>query len=269
MFMCYSHNMKRFLAAWLLYILIVSPVFSAGNSIKFDGKRFVLRYKAQNELTQGFINEYFKPAEKFETWSEMIAIHSLPNENSYKKQVEEFKKYLVSIKADYSINEFTEETPPVIDFIVVSTKKYPTIVEFNVFKYVKDQEGGLKAVQYAKRYLVKTAMDVDLVKEEIKKEKKHLINKTAKLDLPQVVVTEEAQKKLEQLAKKEKDATVYLKNENSVDYFIKPPVYPVSQKIDKNNIDLYFTGYQQYDKQFIIDTEAEYIKEDPVGKFFL
>ena len=181
----------------LVFILFLSTSIVAAKeknySINFGGVKYNLLYSVKSSETGGYLNEYYKNGETYNRWSEMIGIHHFPNAYSPIEQVSDFKKYLGSIDCPSSLTFDDENNSAMIDFILINDKKLPIIMEFNIFKYVKSEKCGSVAVQYAKRYAVKTAFEAEAVKRDFEKTRKKALKNVEKFKV-QEVITEEIDK---------------------------------------------------------------------------
>ena len=62
-----------------------------------------------------------------------------------------------------------DESSAIIDFLMIEDKKLPLILEFNIFKFQKDEQCGTIALQYVQRYQIASALEIDQVKKAVVK----------------------------------------------------------------------------------------------------
>lgn len=179
--------MKKICVILLLFFGIISVNAADINTIKFNGQKYTLLYSAKNIDNNGYINEYYKNAESPDMWSEMVAVHHFPNMFSPLSQAEAFREYLNSINCPSALTVDEKKNEAMIDFIIISGKRLPIILEFNIFKYEKDENCGTKAIQYVKRYCVTSALQVDIVKREFNKLREKMLKKVEKLEIPNLI----------------------------------------------------------------------------------
>ena len=72
-------------------------------------------------------------------------------------------------------------------FAVMEKRNLPIIIEFDVFKFVKSPVCGTLGLQYAKRYLLNSPLEINKVHKEITKSGLKYINKISKFDVPDVI----------------------------------------------------------------------------------
>ena len=182
--------MKKILLAVFFLMLVTTPVFAKKTNnyhINFDGKRYNLLYSVKSSDFGGYLNEYYKNNETYNTWSEMLAVHHFPNAYSPIEQVKQFRAYLGSMNCPSALISNEKKNTAVIDFLLINNNQIPIILEFNVFKYQKSKQCGSVALQYAKRYAVTTAMQVDEAKRDFEKSRKKIIKKVENYEIPQVI----------------------------------------------------------------------------------
>ena len=179
--------MKKILVLLLIFIISLQTVSAKNYTIKFNGEKYNLLYSAKNKDFGGYINEYFKPRETYNIWSEMIAVHHFPNAYSPIDRIKDFKDYLGSMNVPSSLTFDDKKNTAMIDFILISEKQMPIVMEFNIFKYEKSKKCGSIAVQYAKRYSAATALQIEQIKADFEKNRKHLIKQVKKLEIPAVI----------------------------------------------------------------------------------
>jgi len=185
--------MKKFLTILFLLIFSISPVFAKKQKdyhINFRGDRYTLLYSIKSPDFGGYLNEYYKTGETYNTWSEMLAVHHFPNAYSPIDQIKQFREYLGSMNCPSALTFNDKKNEAMIDFILINNNQVPIILEFNVFKYQKSKKCGSVALQYAKRYAVTTAMQVDEAKRDFEKSRKKIIKSVKKYDIPTVVAQE-------------------------------------------------------------------------------
>ncbi len=186
--------MKKILTFLAILIIGITPVFAKSNTtFKFNGVKYNLLYSAKNPELGGYINEYYKPGETYNLWSEMVGVHHFPNAYSPIDQIIEFRKFLSSTNCPSSISFDEDKNIGIIDFIVIENKRNLVIMEFNAFKYTKSDKCGSVAIQYAKRYVVKNEFEAEEVKREFTKTRKKILKQIEKASVP-VVITEDIDK---------------------------------------------------------------------------
>ena len=182
--------MKKFLIIFIVLLVGVQPTFAKEKKIKpykFDGKKFELLYSKKTDDT--YINEYYKELETYNNWTEMIALHQFTNAESPIMQVKELKKYLDTNNCKNNMEIDYLNNKALIEFVMESKKRIPVIIEYNVFKY-KMTENGVLAVQYAKRYVAKTAFEQENANKDIEKNQKKIIKKVTKAKYPELIAKE-------------------------------------------------------------------------------
>lgn len=183
--------MKRF------FTLLIFAVFSiniavAQNAnkdytINFNGNKYHLLYSVKNKDFGGYLNEYYKKGETYNIWTELVAVHHFPNAYSPIDRIKDFKDYLGSMHVPSSLTFDDKRNTAMIDFIIISDRKMPIVLEFNVFKYEKSKKCGSVAIQYAKRYAVTTTLQIETVKRDFEKNRKQIIKKIKNFNIPEVI----------------------------------------------------------------------------------
>lgn len=185
--------MKKILTIVLLFLLsinIVSAKEKQNYKIKFNKETYNLLYSTKNPEFGGYLNEYYKWNETYNRWSEMVAIHHFPNAYSPIDQIKTFREYLGSLNCPSAITFDDKKNVGIIDFIMINDHQLPIILEFNVFKYEKSKKCGSVAIQYAKRYVVTTALQMEAAKRDFDKYRKKAIKAVQNFELPEVVYKE-------------------------------------------------------------------------------
>lgn len=197
--------MRKFCISLLLFCTLGSAVFANNdNIIKFEGNKYLLQYSTKSEENNGYLNEYFKPGESVNMWSEMLAVHHFPNMYSPISQAESFREYLDEINCPSAIYLDEENNTGMIDFILIDGNKLPIILEFNVFKYEKSPVCGTVAIQYVKRYSVSNSFEIEEVKKEFAKSRKRVLKDLDKVEIPELVTKDIGAKQINQTNKDSK-----------------------------------------------------------------
>ena len=180
--------MRKILSIILVFLCTINIVFAQNDKIlNFNKNKYTLLYSAKNFDNNGYINEYYKNGESPELWSELIAVHHFPNVFSPISQAEAFRQYLDSIRCPSALKVNEKDNEAIIDFVLIDAKRLPVILEFNIFKYQKDESCGTKAIQYAKRYFVTNELQIEAVKEEFNKSREKMLKKVEKFNIPNLV----------------------------------------------------------------------------------
>ena len=183
---------KIIITVIFLYIFITGPVIAKTAeegmpSLKFCGAKYTLYYSSKSPEIGGYINEYYKQRESYASWTELIALHHYPKAFYPIEHAKEFKMFLEksNIPAYLEVDEKNNEA--VLDFIVIDDRKLPIVMEFNVFKYVKSPVCGSVGFQYAKRYRVYNALEVDKFRKSFIKTRKKYVKKVLKHKVPELI----------------------------------------------------------------------------------
>lgn len=156
-------------------------------TIKFNGETFTLYYSAKSSETGGFMNEYYKANQTYASWTELIGVHHYPTSFYPIEHAKEFANYLNGngIVANLEIDE--ENNSALLYFVIADKHKLPIIIEFNVFKYVKNPVCGTTGLQFANRYRLNSPLEVEKAQKNIVKNGLKYIKKISKLDVPNVI----------------------------------------------------------------------------------
>jgi len=117
--------------------------------ITFDGQKLKLAFDAKSEGDT--IKEYIPDGQTLQKWTKLASTREYPKLNDAHELaaavVREVEEKNPKADAHLKQNEDTGET--VIDFVVWPEDK--SFVEFNVFKFHKNEDGGVASEQYAVR----------------------------------------------------------------------------------------------------------------------
>ncbi len=185
--------MKKILTLAILFLLSINIVAAKEKNnyhIKFDGVEYNLLYSTKNPEFGGYLNEYYKWNETYNNWSEMIAVHHFPNAYSPIDQVKSFREYLGSLNCPSALTFDEDKNIALIDFIMINDHRLPIVLEFNVFKYEKSKKCGSVAIQYAKRYVVTTAFQMEAAKKDFDKIRKRALKQVKNFNVPEIVYKE-------------------------------------------------------------------------------
>jgi hypothetical protein len=145
-------------AAMFLALLLFCPTLAsaedqaqpaATETVEFDGN--VLGLASQEEEPGQSLKEYIPTGETLETWTKLAAIRQYKDFDDPKLMVGSLVKQLNKQypESPSSIIENPTTGEVIVDFVVWPPDA--SFVEFNVFKYSKNPEGGLISEQYALR----------------------------------------------------------------------------------------------------------------------
>ena len=183
--------MKKILILFLCFICTVQLSIAKSDnkdySINFNGSKFHLLYSIKNKDFGGYLNEYYKKGETYNIWTELVAVHHFPNAYSPIDRIKDFKDYLGSMHVPSSLTFDDKKNTAMIDFIMISDRQKPIVLEFNIFKYEKSKKCGSIAVQYAKRYSATTTMQIEEIKRDFERNRKQLIKEVKKIEIPAVI----------------------------------------------------------------------------------
>ena len=137
-------------------LLLTAACFSACRQeelprVEFDGQNYELAFSAQQPA--GRINEYRLPNENLEKYSKMIAVYSFPGLKE--KTPQQAVKHVAAAVQDnniaptYEIHPSADKNAAIIDFLVFGPGA--TMAEYNIFKYVKEND-QMKALQFVARW---------------------------------------------------------------------------------------------------------------------
>ncbi len=185
--------MKKILSLAIVFMLCISTATAKEKdnySIKFNGEVYKLLFSTKNKDFGGFLNEYYKPRETYNIWSEMVAIHHFPNAYSPIDQVKSFREYLGTMNCPSALTFDDKKNTAMIDFIMINDHQLPIVLEFNIFKYSKSKDCGSVALQYAKRYVVTTAFQMEGAKKDFENSRKKMLKKVQKFNIPDIVLKE-------------------------------------------------------------------------------
>jgi hypothetical protein len=73
---------------------------------------------------------------------------------------------------------------------MIDDSRLPVVLEFNVFKYQKSRKCGSMGLQYARRYVVKTAFETEAAKRDIEKNRKKILSRVKHYTIPALVYSE-------------------------------------------------------------------------------
>ena len=184
--------------AKFFFILITVLLFSANiafanesNCVKYNKENYNLVFSAKSSEHAGYYNQYLKNGETDKNWTEMIALHHFPNVYSPIDLAHTFREYLAQNKCPSALYINDDDNTCILDFLLIDdgtgNKKHMIILEFNVFKYVKAKNCGTVAFQYAKRYQITNANQVDGVKKQFEKYRPKALKTIQKFELPDVI----------------------------------------------------------------------------------
>jgi len=184
--------MKKILLIIIAVFLACGITYAKGKktdmpSIKFNGGEYYLYYSAKDDKSGGYINEYYKANQSYTSWKDLIALWHYPNSYSPVEQAKKYREILSSDGIPCSLDIDEDDNAAVIDFTLIASKKLPIIVEYNVFKFAKQEKCGSVALQYAKRYRLNNSLEIDKAKKDIVKRRKKIIKKVNKLEFPQLL----------------------------------------------------------------------------------
>lgn len=180
--------MRRFVSLFLVFIFTISLVSAYSlPQLDIDGKKFKLYYSSKNPELGTYMNEYFKPAETYASWTELFVVHHYPNAYNPIEQAKFMREFLGELNYPSAITINEEENNAILDFILIADKKLPIVLEFNVFKYEKNEICGTSAIQYSKRFVIKNALEVATVKKDIEKSREKYLKLIKKVPIPKLV----------------------------------------------------------------------------------
>ena len=173
--------MKKFfilvLTLFMSFQLCLAKNEEKDYTLNFDGQKYYLLYSVKNKDFGGYLNEYYRRGETYNIWSDMVAIHHFPNAYSPIDRIKDFKDYLSDMNVPSSLTFDDKNNAAMIDFIMITNKNLPVVLEFNIFKYEKSKKCGSVAIQYVKRYSATNTLQIEEIKKDFEKNRKKLIKK--------------------------------------------------------------------------------------------
>ena len=184
--------MKKILTLILILFFSVLSVQAkkTDNSINFYGKKYRLLYSTKDAEFGGYLNEYFKNAETYNSWSEMISVHHFPNAYSPIDQIKQFKEFLGKLNCPSALTFDDKKNSAMIDFIMINSHHVPIVLEFNIFKYKKSAKCGSEALQYSKRYAAYSEFELEYAKKDIERHRNKAVKRIKKFRIPDIVTDE-------------------------------------------------------------------------------
>lgn len=133
--------------------LAKEPAALPDREVEFDGKTLKLAWQGENpELP---VEEFIPADETLEKWTQLASIRRFPDLDDAKGLA---ATTLETVSESYpgaptNMVEKPDSDEAIIEFVVESPKESPAepFVEYNLFKYAKDPNGGVIAQQYALR----------------------------------------------------------------------------------------------------------------------
>jgi hypothetical protein len=128
----------------------------------FDQVEMVLAFEAENELEK--LKEYIPKGETLEKWQTLSSVRIFKKMDDPKQAVIELGKRVKEQNplSQQAIMHNAKSNEACIDFI--TWPEDTSFVEFNIFKYAKNKEGGLIAYQFAMRRYDKDEQKAFIIK---------------------------------------------------------------------------------------------------------
>ena len=178
-------------------VMLSFPIFAEAKSgktnmpcVKFNGTKNNLLYSAKSPEVKSYINEYYKTSEGYTSWTELIGVHHYPNYFSPIYYAKTFREYLSTNNCPSALEVDEENNSAIIDFLLIDSSKLPIVLEFNVFRCEKSPICGTVCLQYAKRYTIMNALEVDKVKKTFMKNREKYISQIKKMEIPDLITTD-------------------------------------------------------------------------------
>jgi hypothetical protein len=132
-------------------------------TVQFDEQTLTLAFEGKDPGES--IKEYIPTGETLEKWTKLAATREYENLNNPLAMAAELKKQVSEKYPDSTctVTENKEDNSAVVDFVLWAPDK--SFAEFNIFKYVKTDEGGIYCEQYALRDYADPKKFVDGLKE--------------------------------------------------------------------------------------------------------
>jgi hypothetical protein len=132
-------------------------------TVEFDNQTLTLAFEGNDPGES--IKEYIPTGETLDKWTKLAATREYENLNNPLAMAAELQKQLKEKYPDSTctVTENKEDNSAVVDFVLWAPDK--SFAEFNIFKYVKTDEGGIYCEQYALRDYTDPKKFVDGLKE--------------------------------------------------------------------------------------------------------
>lgn len=171
----------------ILYLLLLTPLASYGQSLTFDETNYQLIVANTGE--EKFINEYLPDGENNSNWTKMIAVHRYPPSSDKEKEYSPrsmaytlarmTKEGNSEAKVEIFENKARNET---MVEIFTWTPTTPSITEFTLFRFQMDPHSqGIRAIQYAFRHYGETS---DEFTQTLKDNRTRWLNLLAEFPIP-------------------------------------------------------------------------------------
>ncbi|MCM1265806.1 MAG: hypothetical protein NC200_06365 [Candidatus Gastranaerophilales bacterium] len=173
--------MKKFFIAIVSIICFASSVFA--HSITFNKEVYELQYSRHNETS--YINEYVRPTQNLDNWTNIITVHYFTNE----KIDEYIKKFLYVIgKLDSAqVIKYSPENNLFSFMVGRKLTKQKGYFEYNVLRVEKAKEGGIMVLQLGHKYKFKDTETLQKAMENCVKYNTKYTNLILKTPMPKIV----------------------------------------------------------------------------------
>lgn len=176
----------------LFSVIVLMCGCTQSHSIRFDGGNYVLKLSQKSPLTNGYMNEYIKNNENPRRWTSMITVYQYP-ENSSPIELAKRMESLVKSKnkdAGVFVKEDEKTGAVYIDFLTWAPSKTTgkvTSLEFDVFKFEKDKQKGVNAIQFAYKYDSKNAGNEQVFSVNFKNDRERFIQQIMQQPIPEII----------------------------------------------------------------------------------
>lgn len=185
--------LKKIILLTLAQIVICQGAYAT--QLDFDGESYGLKFSKESPLTKGYINEYVRANENLKSWTKLLGVYYYPNESS---PIELARKMAFVVKtankdAGVSVIINDKENAAIVEFLtwpLTKNANEKTFLEFNVFKYQKDNKNCVVALQYARRYYPENNDTIKFISDDMKNNRARLIKLMATTEVPKVIEKE-------------------------------------------------------------------------------
>lgn len=173
--------MKKTIFATIIFLF--TCLYVNAQNLTYLKEDYELQFVQKNE--NNYINEYVRPSQNLENWTNIITVHYFPKIKNPETYVNNMTSH---VRANEPVMYMIMGMPNknLISFSIISLNDYKGYIEYNVLRAEPEQKGGIKVLQFAHKYKFSNKDEFTKACERTFKYNMKYINGLLNLQIPEI-----------------------------------------------------------------------------------
>lgn len=168
-------------------ILFALAIFTQNaQALTFEGENYNLIFATNKTPSGGWVNKFTRKGETARKWTKLINVHTFPMQKVAQGPTQSMAKLLAGSGLMAQVTYDPQNDIGMIDYIIANDD----FVEFNIFKYEKNKQGEVVAMQFTFRTTAKEVRKNNNFADTVKQNRIKWLQEVRKTQIPDVVKKE-------------------------------------------------------------------------------